>query len=202
MLRIVGVDIGIRNLSMCRLEVVAATGAVTKAPPLDKAVAALETCSLLHWTVSDLCGAQVRNVNRCSHGAILDGLVAFVREHSDVIQWATHFVIEAQPNARMKMVAGALYALVKSQRGDECAVVMQPARRKLSAWGAAALRLYAPEVKQTTYADRKKGAVALTARLLEDSHRAQDLAALRSTRKKDDMADSFLHALSFAVTAC
>ena len=196
-IRVLGIDIGIRNLSVCLLEI--PQGGGPEGPTLlDRAVSGLRGCSVLDWEVSELCPGS-KNANRCAHSTILDGLVDFVRQKRQVFEWATHVVIEAQPNARMKMLSGALYALVREMRGESVKMVFHPARRKLTAWGRPLLS-YAPEVRQKTYIERKRGAVALMTRLLSDSETHSDkVAALARMRKKDDAADSFLHALSYAV---
>lgn len=196
--RVVGVDIGIRNLSVCSLEIY--PGGCGGSSALERAITGLRESPLLDWEVCELCPPGTKNVNRCSHAVLLDGMVSFVRSKTALFAWATHVVIEAQPNARMKMLSGALYALLRSEGPPLRAVVFHPARNKLTAWGSASLKAYAPEVKQKTYSDRKRGAVALMSRLLLDSG-AHDskLEALSRMRKKDDAADSFLHALSFAV---
>jgi hypothetical protein len=196
-IRVLGVDIGIRNLSVCLLEIQQG-GGNDGTTLLERAVSGLRGGGVLDWEVSELC-PSTKNANKCGHATILDGLVDFVRRRFDVFEWATHVVIEAQPNARMKMLSGALYALVRELRGDAAKILFHPARRKLTAWGKPLLD-YAPEVRQRTYLERKKGAVALMTRLLTDCETHVDkVALLASMRKKDDAADSFLHALSYAV---
>lgn len=196
-IRVIGVDIGIRNLSLCLLEI--QPGGGDGFTLLERAVSGIRLCTALDWEVCDLCPGT-KNVNHCAHSTILDGLVYFMNLRRDIFEWATHVVIEAQPNARMKMLSGALYALVRELRGDTVKVMFQPARRKLTAWGNKQLSTYAPEVRQKTYSDRKKGAVALMTRLLNDSEtHADKVAVLTRMRKKDDAADSFLHALAYAV---
>lgn len=199
--RVVGVDIGIRNLSVCSLEICpGGCRGASSSSPLERAISGLRESPLLDWEVCELCPPGTKNVNRCSHAVLLDGMVSFVRSKAALFAWATHVVIEAQPNARMKMLSGALYALLRSEGPPLRVVVFHPARSKLTVWGSASLKAYAPEVKQKTYSDRKRGAVALMTRLLLDSG-AHDskLEVLSRMRKKDDAADSFLHALSFAV---
>jgi hypothetical protein len=197
-IRVLGVDIGIRNLSVCLLEIQQG-GGQEGLTLLERAVSGLRGCGVLDWEVSELC-PSTKNANHCAHSTILDGLVDFVRRRHDIFEWATHVVIEAQPNARMKMLAGALYALVRELRGaDGAKILFHPARRKLTAWGKPLLA-YAPEVRQKTYLERKKGAVALMTRLLTDCEtHADKVLTLSCMRKKDDAADSFLHALSYAV---
>jgi len=196
-IRVVGVDIGIRNLSVCLLEIQQGGGDHGQTL-LERAISGLRGSGCLDWEVAELC-PSTKNANRCAHSTILDGMVKFVRARRDLFQWATHVVIEAQPAARMKMISAALYALVRELRGEDARILFHPARRKLTAWGKPLLS-YAPEVRQKTYSERKKGAVALMTRLLTDSEtHAHTIAALARMRKKDDAADSFLHALSFAV---
>lgn len=196
MLRILGIDIGIRNLSVCLLEI--PQGGGHGATLLERAISGMRSSTHLDWEVAELCPG-VKNANHCSHASILDGMVRFVQERRNFFEWATHVVIEAQPNARMKMLSAALYALVRDLRGAATRVLFQAARRKLTAWGKP-LVAYAPEVRQKTYSERKKGAVALMSRILQDSGTHEEkLATLARMRKKDDAADSFLHALCFAV---
>lgn len=197
LIRVVGVDIGIRNLSVCLLEIQQGGGdeGITL---IERALSGLRASSTLDWEVSELCPSTT-NANRCAHSVILDGLVTFVRRRHSIFEWATDVAIEAQPNARMKMLSGALYSLIRQMRGDNVKITFHPARRKLTVWGKPLL-CYAPEVKQKTYSDRKRGAIALMTRLLADSHTHSDkVQILTQMRKKDDAADSFLHALSYAV---
>lgn len=195
-IRVLGIDIGIRNMCVCLLDI--PQGGGNGQTLIERAVSGLHQCQALDWEVADLCPAKA-NANKCPYSIILDGLVRFVHERQDLFRWATHVVIEAQPNSRMKMISGALYALIRQLRGDEALITFQAARRKLTAWGGA-LATYAPEVHQKTYAERKRGAVALMTRLLRDSEvHADKVALLTKMRKRDDAADSFLHALSFVV---
>jgi hypothetical protein len=192
-IRVIGVDIGIRNLSMCIIESQAGGG--IHGSLLDKAHAALASSGRLEWKSAELCSAN-KNANRCSHVTMLDGLVSFLDCQIELFEWATHIVIEAQPAARMKMIAAGLYTYIRRLRGPHVTILFQPARRKL-AWGAE-LAIYAPDVKQSTYSERKKGAVSLMTRLLVDSiTHADKITLMNSMRKKDDAADSFLHALCF-----
>ena len=196
-IRVIGIDIGIRNLSTCMIEVPRQSTGTTL---IDRAIFCLNSATRLEWEVSDLCPANTRNANKCAHSTVLDGLVSFVETIGAKFDWASHVVIEAQPAARMKMIAGALYALVRQRCGLSTRIVFQAAKKKLS-WGPK-LATYAPEVKQSTYSERKKGAILLMTKLLNDSPPHRDkLDLLTTLKKKDDAADSFLHALCFAISA-
>lgn len=200
--RIIGIDIGIRNLSFCLLEQanhVAARDAVNGGlRRLSTAIEILDNADVLDWEMFELCPGA-RNANHCSHSTILNGLIGVFQNNSSHFTWATDVVIEAQPAARMKMLAAAIYALVKNQY-PATRVIFQPARTKLSYWGARELERYAPgEMQQSSYSQRKRAAVRLMTKLLSDSQKhSAKVEALSQLRKKDDLADSFLHALSFA----
>lgn len=202
-MRVVGIDIGIRNLAVCALEIPALSSSIDGAMMLTRARDAVSKAERVEWVFGELCDAK-QNANRCSHTSILDRMVIFVHEQASLLcEWPDCVVIEAQPAARMKMLAGALYALIRRMCPD-LRIVMQAARKKL-VWSAAELDATVPTArKQATYGDRKKAAVALCSYLIsategrnETTTRAE--AVFRATRKKDDAADSFLHALHFAV---
>jgi hypothetical protein len=191
MWRIIGVDVGIRNLSFCLLEVPAGI-ATPSVCALERAEGLLALRGKLGWEHVSLC-PRAANANHCSHSALLEGLAAYVRSRSDLFEWATHVVIEAQPAARMKMIAAGLFASVRLVN-PETKICFQSARRKL-AWGGR-LGEYG---SISTYRCRKQTAVALLEDLVGHSRTLKELGS-----KKDDAADSFLHALRFAVdlTAC
>ena len=91
----------------------------------------------------------------------------------------------------MREVAACLFGLARRAARPEAAVLLQPARRKLEQAPPDA-----PEAcrDRSSYAARKRAAVALTRHLLAD--RPEWLRALDAARKKDDLADSFLHAVA------
>ncbi len=194
-MKVLGVDIGARNLSLCTLELDFVRDK-RRGSALARAREALKDARV-SWRVEDICPGA-KNANRCAQATLLNGLVAFCEgEGAALLDEATHVVIEAQPAARMKMLAAALYALARRRPGTRV-ITFQAARRKLSVWGRE-LTTYLPEVRQGTYAERKRGAVALMLRLLRDAGHEERAEELERLRKKDDAADSFLHALAYAV---
>jgi hypothetical protein len=206
-MRVVGIDIGIRNLAICALEIsttsLAVDGNGTGGGVITEAKNAVSKAKRIEWVFGELCDAK-QNANRCSHTSILDRMVIFVREQSFLLcEWPDCVVIEAQPAARMKMLGGALYALIRRTSPD-LKIVIQAARKKL-VWCPNELDATVPIArKQTTYTDRKKAAVALCAYIISETEGRGEAAicanaAFHTNRKKDDAADSFLHALHFAV---
>lgn len=193
-MRVIGIDIGIRNLVLCSLDVVAGSKTLRGAQD------AIESARRIEWTFGELCDPK-QNANKCSHTFLLDRMILFVRTHRELLcEWADTIVIEAQPAARMKMLAGALYVLIRNE-STRPGIIMQPAKKKL-AWPRDELMTNVPQAcKQTTYTDRKKAAVKLCDFLLvggnEETQRARSV--FQGTRKKDDAADSLLHALHFVV---
>jgi hypothetical protein len=161
--------------------------------PISRAVEILKSSQNIHWANFDLCPGK--NACKISHAPMLDGLVAFVK-NQELFSTATHIVIESQPHKKMQMVAAGLYALLRDKFGS-CTIVFQAPKKKL-AWPG--LDVYAPEVKTKTYLERKKGAVSLMSRLLADAGQTAKLQELSTLKKKDDAADSFLHALCYMVT--
>jgi len=207
-MRVLGIDIGIRNLAVCALDVEVTRGAGTD-DDLGSAKIALQNAARLEWLFGELCASH-QNANHCSHTSILDNMVEFVQTHSDLLcAWPQYVVIEAQPAARMKMLAGALYSLIRRE-APNVKIVMQAARKKL-VWRREELARANPlALKQSTYTERKKAAVTLcTYLLLRDASSSESTgegavvlkaaSVFQRTRKKDDAADSLLHALHFAV---
>ena len=173
-------------MSICLLEVPIAKSQL--ACPLARAEQLLAMRGKLGWEHVSLCSATA-NANHCSHGALLNSIVAYVRERSDLFEWATDVVIEAQPAARMKIVAAGLFASVRFVNPG-AKMCFQSAKRKL-AWGMG----LAEFGDVSTYRGRKRAAVALLAKLLRCPEVLKELGS-----KKDDAADSFLHALNYAAT--
>jgi hypothetical protein len=197
MLRVIGVDIGIRNLSLCLFEAQREGGATAAVCLLERGRAAVTSARSIEFITTDI-SQGAKNANRCAHSAMLDGLVDFFTKNRSIFQWATDVVIESQPAARMKMISAAFYVL--SRAFENLRVSFQSAQKKL-AWGPK-LASYVPGIKTKTYSDRKKAAVTLMTQLLTDSEKHENiLVKLGSMKKKDDAADSFLHALCYFVHA-
>jgi hypothetical protein len=202
---VVGVDVGIRNLSLCKMKIEAGTPYLSAAlTAVERATSTLPHVHVLKWDVVDI--AIGKSVRSLCHTVMLDLLLAyFSSDGAEYLQDADAIVIESQITAKMKMISAGLYVLGRSM-APGAKVQFQSALKKLA---------YAPEDMETlcgvpistaTYAKRKKAAVSMCKALL--SHLAVDNpdAAtahdhFHSSKKKDDLADSFLHALYHSVDA-
>ena len=125
---------------------------------------------------------------------IADSIVA----HFDTLFQSTAYdivLIENQPCMKaptMKSVQMLIYAYFVMQH-PACEIHMVSATQKLRVL----LNDY-PGSKQTkTYTERKKRAILVTQRYLDTSKVSCDLDVFASSKKKDDLADSFLQAISW-----
>jgi hypothetical protein len=198
---IVGVDVGIRTLGICRLRLPPGSAEMLslcgEGCPL-----ALRMCKLItveSWRVDQILPPSL-NARMCPSASVLDGLVKYMETEGSIFGGADVVVIESQMTARMKMLSAAIYVMAKAA-APQARVNFQSAVRKL---GFADFSQIVHGIEKRTYTQRKKAAVSITRELIshleigdaERSKNAEAHDAFSASRKQDDLADSFLHALS------
>lgn len=153
------------------------------------ALCCIEATTILHWAVIT-----------CATSTAPDVLAAW-REH-DIDSWMTPetiVVIERQPSKNPTMTRIQHYLeMACAVCGVRC--VLQDAKLKLfyaatTSWWPTDLALQG----EWTYARRKKLAVHTVSAFVTDTDQTDACRALyTSSKKKDDLADSVLHALAWA----
>lgn len=174
---VIAVDVGLRNMSWC----------VCAGPEGLEPQELAARLRLISWTTETLplpAGARPADALRA--------VVEHVAGKEELLRAADAVVIEQQPAARMREVAACLFGLARRAARPEALVLLQPSRRKLEL-----VVQDAPELcgDRSSWAARKRAAVALTRHVLAE--RPEWLSVLASAKKKDDMADSFLHAVAY-----
>lgn len=170
-MKIVSVDIGIRNLAVCELE---SHGVVSvDTPPAFK---------IGVWRVIDL---TAKNLN----GAI-ENLIREMDEFFSSLEGVASVVCESQParNITMKSISHALQAFCLTKG---ITFVFSSASNKLKVIEEAPISGHQTPAK--AYKSRKETAVRHCRLLLPTEH----LAVLDSVQKKDDLADAFLQGIAF-----
>jgi hypothetical protein len=180
-MRVVGVDIGMKNMAVCSLDIqpVCATNLETVREYMRDDI-------FRHWEVFDV---------TTSTGTItkqMDVVIDWCNSNSFLFEDATHVVIEQQMTARMKNISTCLYVCIRNINKD-AKIILQPATKKLL-WSDIASFVTDCDLK--SYYQRKKTAICVARELLCDCENASSI--LLSEKKKDDLADSFLHALFYA----
>jgi len=201
---ILGIDIGTRNLGMCVIR-------TNLSGPIQ----------VIRWENADLF-PQARNVNKIELGRLMAGAVDRVWEMMTVIgtqaggvQTPLVMAIERQPNCNPRMKAlgasvfSACYVYTKLHSNSSVHYVSPGKKFDISVASCVnRAALDAQEAKATTrarYAANKKDGI-LTCRMLLDTERLVFLGdsellgreVFDASRKKDDLADSLLIALSYA----
>jgi len=192
--RLMAIDPGVVNLAYCVLE-----WDIAAPPPSELSLALLREelrggrLRLLDWAVLPLLASGRSG----PIAATLSGVVDFLLARGDMIRGLHRVVIEQQMKASMKQVAACFYGGLRALCSD-VEVIMQSASLKLAFGDLAA---FAPcdaatgAVALTTYAQRKKAAVAVAARL-RDALPATLADVFATCKKKDDLADALLHGLA------
>lgn len=194
MRRVIGIDIGVRHMAVAEVHV----GEDNDAPPL------LHDVALVSLVDEDApATAPVRTyVDRLPRSL---SSLAMLSERDDV----TTYVIEQQPTStpEMRILSHCVQTFLQTRAllagSAPCAIVFQSARVKLK---PALTRAFlppsatVPTADSLTYAQRKRLATAYlrewtTVQPMGDSARSR----ISSTRKLDDVADAFLHALHYAM---
>jgi len=169
-MRVIGIDVGTANLALCCLENQADLAA-----------------HILHWVVIS-----------CKSSAAPDVYTALC-EH-DIASWFdpdTVVVIERQPLKNPTMTRIQHYLeMMCAFHGVRC--VVQDAKLKLfyaatTSWWPKDLALQG----EWTYARRKKLAVHTVSAFVSETDQSLQ-STYEASKKKDDLADSFLHAMAWA----
>jgi hypothetical protein len=237
---VVGVDVGVRNLSVCRLacRLGGAGAASAEGLPPDAgkcrttmALALAPHTTIEAWTVDEI--VDVKNVSKASSAVLLDGLTGFfdAPRREALFSGTDVIVIETQmTNAKMKTLAAGVFVLARISAPPSARVLFQSAGKKLDYQAEVAF----PELAFDTYGHRKKaGGVLCKAFAAEMSlaascgspppsrataRRGKQLSLelclaeegpvqlrpsdfLMNHRKRDDLCDSFLHALRYMIDA-
>lgn len=199
---ILGVDIGIRNLSLCKLRL-SVEGAklmfdLTKEmSPLQRWKALCRYVMIEQWDVVDLLNG--RSLKGMCHSRLLDSLHEYFSKGpgQTYLENVNFIVIESQMTAKMKMISAGVYMLSKTLAPAGALVQFQTASKKLALDSSECQNEFGFAILTETYAKRKKSAIALCKALLEQhSISANDcISTFLKSKKKDDLADSFLHAM-------
>ena len=199
---IVGVDIGIKNLSVVRLHLPAGAALPSRADSLlERAKILLASARLAEWDVIDLVkGKSGRNV---PHTSLLNALVdCFATERPGVFSGASAVVLEAQRTSIMKMVQAGLFVVARTQAQADAKIVCQSALKKLNFGPEEMEGLCGRAIKVSTYAQRKQSAITLCRALLSflppDPDNTEAVQRFESSKKKDDYGDSLLHCVAYA----
>lgn len=173
MRRAIGIDVGTKHLAICRV-------AVREGDGTDD----LALCSIEHWAVLD-------EVAGCTAAAVL-----VVLERGLEVSPGIDVVIERQPikNPTMSKMQHYIEMYCASHGGI---VHVQDSKKKLT-YAAQTPWWPADAPDKPSYAARKKLAIAATTGFLAAQSVESDKKQMFAlSKKKDDLADSFLHAMAF-----
>jgi hypothetical protein len=163
------IDVGIKNLAMCVLE------------PIGRRITA--------WEVIALTGTI--------ETSLIPSIIASLDARADAFADVGTVLVEKQPGRNKTMLRVEAYIhMYFAMRGKR--VILYSPGRKLAATGCA----FRGKGKES-YAMRKKASVAVAAEFLRSTaaaagHAPAARAAFTDGKKKDDLADALLQALSFA----
>ena len=192
-LRVLAIDVGIANMAHCLISFPERGGARAEqrlaASPVDLARGVLAESSIVSWS-----RVSIGRGRGATTAEIIDMALTYFRRHREIFLSCDEAVIEQQPAARMRNVAVTLFALLRAEGVD---VRFQSASQKL-AFGADVARFLGEEtVDSGQYRQRKLLGERLTRRFLgEHDHMIGHLQHFVAERKRDDLADSFLHCLA------
>ena len=187
---ILAIDVGIRNMSFCLLETRDGLEPLATGNFGDVSLRS----SIVSWDVVDVTeGRGVKNINKEPLCSLADDIVEFVEVYRDIFERAEHIVIETQPSSKMRTLSFVLYGCIRAQFKSPV-ISFQGGGAKLAWPGTEPAR---------TYSGRKRKAVelvksAVSSGAICDGHGSVFL----KSRKKDDLADSYLHALHFMKKMC
>jgi len=188
----IGIDIGIKNLALCRLQVEEVNGR--------------DEYRIAYWNVVDLIGLE-KNMPRLA----CEGIPNVLAVDAESVRTCTNIVIEQQPhfNVTMRIISHALITYFHTlwrEDGVEGETKISSASNKLKPFQEAGA--------ETKYAERKRNAVNACATLidtmvrearahgdLESAQRHTELAKWYvALDKRDDAADALLHAYYWLFT--
>ena len=190
-MRIVAFDIGELNFAYC---VLTALDESTYHMCLQTTAEAIGDGRIV---IEDWCVRPLSSLRRPSLQQVLDGVVSVAQTMSEVLALADVVVIEQQMKARMKQIGACLFGIVRAL-APRARVEIQSASLKL-AFGDAGSFVPAASWPATTYSRRKTAAIHI-ARMLVARSDPGNQRLYASCKKKDDRADSLLHALAALAT--
>ena len=191
-MRVLAFDIGQNNFAYCALQARSAE----YSPCLVRFEDSLK--------VGDLCVEawrvlQVTSAKRPSVQTVLDGVVQLVRDQLELIRSVDVVVIEQQMTRRMCVISACLFGAVRAL-APAVQVYHQSASLKLG-FGDLAAFLPGHSAALGTYCQRKQVAVKVARRLCGSAGDEAE-RTFASSKKKDDLADSLLHALAALAVRC
>lgn len=191
-MRVLSIDVGVRNLGVCELEASREAG---------------EELGIGFWNVVSGAGQTDNAIQTAISGAV-DAMLELC-ENNGGAGWDC-VVIENQPcikNPRMKAVQTAIHTFLVMQFGPDVNVCLASAvgKNKIADSILAAADGQTPRPEGETpgqkYRRTKKRSIDATRRYLgRDPRHGPHLAAMEASPKKDDMCDSFLQGLYFLTT--
>jgi len=200
-MRVLSVDLGVRNLAWCVLE---------RTPDKDPAFADApfhgQKITVLHWRVVDIvkqAGVEEDvNLNKTDVAACVPWFVTTVEHFWDELTAGVELaVLEAQPTARVMTNGGRCISNIRTK-------VLSHVLQAMLLKARIPVQFVSPSVKlkdakdmmadATDYREHKKAAIILTNRAVEtlDSH-AKSLWDCKG--KRDDLADAFLQGVAFKI---
>lgn len=219
-MRVVAVDIGVKNVGIVALHFFSpleeatdhevardvnkrrrvCRNPVTRTPGWSVVVEKLRECVVERWTVSALDDHKPpheRGSTPSATACLLESVVGLMRTFEETFATSNFVVLEQQMSPQMRVVAGALFAALRS-RFPSLPIVLQSSKSKL-AWNLDDWPEAARTIRTDTYQHRKSASVKLCGALLDGAERPDLLTIWRAGgKKRDDLADSLLHGLHFA----
>jgi hypothetical protein len=226
-MRIVAFDVGIRNLSVCKLNLnldevsnkVSDEKEEEKKGDETTSANLLQHLEIEYWETIDTLTENDSKAKNCKH-VLAETLIKFmIRCFSDRLilrdPVPDYVIIEQQPTRgmRMKALSYVIPAYYFTLNNPLIRVQFQSARAKLGVDIPGGSQLTAAEYskaksdkkgkKTLSYAQRKKLAVTLCQKAMthmkqeENQVNKQYVKTFAASKKKDDYADSFLHGLAF-----
>lgn len=201
-MRVLSVDLGVRNLAWCVLERVPdKTSAFAEAPFHGQRV------QVLHWRVVDIvkqAGVEEDvNLNKTDVAACVPWFVTTMEMFWDEVTSGVDLaVLEAQPTARVMTHGGRCVSNIRTK-------VLSHVLQAMLLRAKIPVQFVSPSVKlkdakeimadAADYREHKKAAIILTNRALDslDEHARSLWSA--SKGKRDDLADAFLQGVCFKV---
>lgn len=191
-LRILAIDVGIANMAHCLASFpeLAREGTRRAAGAVELARSLLGDTRILAWD-----RVAIGRSSGATTAELIDMTLVYFRRHRELFLSCDEAVIEQQPAARMRNVAVALFSLLRAEGVN---VRFQAAAQKL-AFGAADMAAFlgGESVDTGGYRKRKDLGERLARRFLgEHDHLICDLQRFVLEKKRDDLADCFLHCLA------